>query len=180
MRLRRASHGNAPPLNCGVRPLRTPFTSMIRWETCRRDFEPDGALRDIYVQDTTIDDWRGVFDMLRRTYDLEFLVDSEPRALPTTVDEAFAIQVTASPILRFRVGGIVVISHFFIAEEIDFDIHPSEVTSQAVLDELLGFLRRVGDTVGRAVILTHESDGQHPFITYEPSRREFQYHEFTA
>lgn len=153
---------------------------MIRWETCRRDFEPEGALRDIYVRGATIEDWRAVFDMLRRTYDLEFLVDSDPRALPTTVDEAFAIQVTASPVLRFCVGGIVVISHFFIAEEIDFEIDPREVTSQASLDELLGFLRRVGDTVGKAVILTYESSEQRPFITYEPSRREFQYHEFTA
>ncbi len=118
--------------------------------------------------------------MLRRTYDLEFLVDSEPRALPTTVDEAFAIQVTASPILRFRVSGIVVISHFFRTDEIDFDLDPREVTSQAVLDELLGFLRRVGDTVGRTVILTYESDEQRPFITYEPSRREFKYHEYAA
>jgi hypothetical protein len=153
---------------------------MIRWEKCRRDFEPDGALRDIYIQGTTIEHWRTLFDMLRRDYDLEFQVDSTPHEIPTAVDEAFTIRDMASPMLRFRVGGIVVISHFFMTDEIAFDIDPREVTSQSVLDELLGFLRRVGDTVGRTVILTYESDEQHPFITYEPSRREFKYHEHTA
>jgi hypothetical protein len=56
---------------------------MIRWNTCRRDFEPDGALRDIYVHGTSIEGWRAVFDMLRRNYALEFLVDGTPREIPT-------------------------------------------------------------------------------------------------
>lgn len=153
---------------------------MISWETCRRDFEPDGALRDIYVHGTSIDHWRTLFDMLRRDYDLEFFVDSTGREIPIAVDEAFAIRDTASPMLRFRIGGIVIVCHFFTTDEIEFDVDPREVTSQAALDELLGFLRRVGDTVGRAVILTYESDERHPFISYEPSRREFEYREYAA
>ncbi len=153
---------------------------MIGWEKCRRDFEPDGALRDIYVHGTGIEHWRTLFDMLRHDYDLEFLVDSTPREIPTAVEEAFAIRNTATPMLRFRVGGIVVVCHFFTTVEIEFDIDPREVTSQAALDELLGFLRRVGDSVGRAVLLTYESGDQHPFISYEPSRREFEYHEYAG
>jgi hypothetical protein len=153
---------------------------MIRWDTCRREFEPDGALRDIYVHGTTIAHWRTLFDVLRATYTLEYSVDGTARPLPTIVDEAFTTRDTASPSLHFRVGGIVVACHFFTTAEIEFDISPREVTSQATLDELLGFLRLVGDTLGRAVIMSYESDERHPFITYEPSRREFQYHEVAA
>lgn len=153
---------------------------MIRWDTCRREFEPDGALRDIYVHDTTIEHWRTLFDVLRATYRLEYSVDGTSRPLPAIVDEAFTTRDTASPSLHFRVGGIVVACHFFTTTEIEFDISPREVTSQAALDELLGFLRLVGDTLGRAVIMSYESDEQHPFITYEPSTREFQYHEVAA
>jgi len=134
-------------------------------------------VRDVYVHGTSIEHWRTVFDMLRRTFDLEFLVDGAPLVIPATVDDAFAIRDTASPALRFRVGGIVVICHFFTTDAIEFDIDPGDVTSQASLDELLGFLRSVGDTVGRTVILTHEGDEQRPFISYEPSRKEFEYHE---
>jgi hypothetical protein len=42
---------------------------------------------------------------------------------------------------------------------------------------LLGFFRRVGDTLARTVILSYQSDEQHPFIIDEPSTKEFQYHE---
>jgi hypothetical protein len=90
-------------------------------------------------------------------------------------DEAFTIRDTASPTLRFRVvGRIVVLCPFFTSDEIEFDIDPREATSQAALDELLGFLRRVGDSVGRAVMLSYENDSQHPFISYEPGSRAFE------
>jgi hypothetical protein len=82
--------------------------------------------------------------------------------------------------VRIRVGTVMVVCHFFTTDEIEMDVDPREVTSQAELDELLGFLRLVGDTLGRAVILSHESDEEHPFISYEPGRREFQYHEIAA
>lgn len=153
---------------------------MIRWDACRREFEPDGALRDIYVYGTTIDHWRTLFDALRATYVLEYSVDGTARPLPTIVDETFTTRDTASPSLHFRVGGILVACHFFTTTEIEFDISPREVASQAALNELLGFLRLVGDTLGRMVIMSYESDGQHPFITYEPSKRGFQYHEVSA
>jgi hypothetical protein len=153
---------------------------MIRWDTCRREFEPDGTLRDIYVHSTTIEHWRTLFDALRATYALEYSIDSSARPLPAVVDEAFTTRDTASPSLRFLVGGIVVACHFFTTVEIEFDISPGEVTSQAALDELLGFLRLVGDTLGKAVGLSYEGHAQHPFITYEPSKREFQFHEVAA
>lgn len=153
---------------------------MIRWDTCRREFEPDGALRDIYIHGTTIEHWRTLFAALRATYALEYSVDATARALPAVVDEAFTTRDIANPSLNFQVGGIVVACHFFTTTEIEFDISPREVTSQAALDELLGFLRLVGDTLGRAVIMCYESDEQHPFITYEPSKKEFQYHRVVA
>ena len=78
--------------------------------------------------------------------------------------------------LRFRIGDIVVVCHFFTTTRLS-----STLTLERLLPRrrrgLLGFLRRVGDTVGRVVILTYENDEQHPFISYDPSRREFEYHE---
>ena len=97
---------------------------MIRWETCKRDFEPDGALRDIYVCGTAIDDWRALFEVLRTTFGLEYLLDGVSRPVPATVDEAFTIRDSASPTLNFAVGDIIVTCHFFVANEIEFDISP--------------------------------------------------------
>ena len=149
--------------------------SMIRWDTCRREFEPDGALRDIYVLDTTIKHWQILFDVLRATYTLEYSVDHTVRPVPATVEEVFNNRNTVSPLLKFHVGGILVACHFFTTTAIEFDICPRQVTSEVVLHELLGLLQLVGDTLGKAVIMSNEFDEQHPFITYEPSGKKFQY-----
>lgn len=148
---------------------------MICWDKCRRDFEPDGALRDIYVNGTSIEHWRTLFDVLRSTYELKYSVDGTMQPLPGSVDEVLTTRAIANPELLFRVGDIVVACHFFTTTEIEFDISPCEVTSQAALDALLGFLRLVGDSLGRTVIMSYENDEQHPFLCYEPSRKEFQY-----
>lgn len=152
--------------------------SMILWDTCRRDFEPDGALRDIYVQDTTVEHWCSLYNVLRATYRIEYSIDSTPQPLPASADEALEARSTSSPMVCFRIGSAMVNCHFFTTNEIEMDIDPREIASQTALDELLGFLRLVGDTLGRPVILSYENDEEHPFITYEPSRREFHYHEY--
>jgi hypothetical protein len=149
---------------------------MINWSTCQRDFEHDGGLRDLYVHNVTIEQWRAIYDLLRAKYCVDYSVDNESQPLPAGVDEAFAIRASASPALYFRVGGIRVGCHFFWDSEIEFDIDPSEVTSQSALDDLLGFMRLVGDTIGRTVTLTRENDEQHPFITYDPLRNDFDHH----
>ena len=148
----------------------------IRWETCGRNFEPDGVLRDIYVRETSSEDWRSVFAMLGREYELEFYVDGVARPVPTGVEEVFTIRKIANPLLRFAVRNVVVCCHFFDFEEIEFDIDPRDVRSQEALDSLLGFMRRVGDTVAKPVILTYENDREHPFISYDPGQRAFSEH----
>jgi hypothetical protein len=153
---------------------------MILWAFCKRNFEPDGALRDIYVHGTTIADWRSLFDVLHDQFSLRYSVDGEAFPFPMVVDEVFAIRETANPLLTFDIGGVVVACHFFVDSEIEFDISPREITSQAKLDDLLGFVQLVGKTLGKTVSLCYENDDQHPFITYEPSAQQFQYHEFMA
>jgi hypothetical protein len=153
---------------------------MIHWDTCRRDFEPDGALRDSYVHDTTVEHWRTLFDALRATCELGYSVDGTPCPLPTVVDETFTNRQIVNPSLSFYVGDINIACHFFTTDEIEFDISPRDVMSQAALDDLLAFMRLIGGTLERVVILTYENDGQHPFISFEPSTSEFRYNEATV
>jgi hypothetical protein len=146
---------------------------MISWDTCRDHFEPDGGLRDIFVRSTTIEDWRLHYQSLRATYPLEYFVDGQPQQPPATVDEALAARSTASPMLRFRVGGITIVCHFFTPDEIEMDLDPCEVSSPAAFDSLLTFLQFTGDKLGKSVTLCYEGDDEHPFITYQPSSGSF-------
>ena len=152
---------------------------MIRWETCKRAFSEfigEGSLRDIYVLDTTIEDWRTLFAQLQIRFKLSYVVDGTDRQLPLTVDEIFATREQACPTLSFLVGDIWVVTHFFTPDEIEFDIAARDVTSQASLDHLLGFLQLIGDTVRRTVLLTPENDERHPCITYNPVQGEFAFY----
>ncbi len=147
----------------------------ILWETCRQDFEPDGGLRDIYLYDTTMDCWRRLYVMLRAYYALEYFVDSQSHELPTSVDEAIATKLTSSPMLAVQVGAMKVHCHFFLTTEIEMDIDPRQVTSQAALDDLLAFLRRVGDTLSRPISMCYEGGPQYTFLTYEPAAGQFRH-----
>jgi hypothetical protein len=150
---------------------------MIPWDTCKEDFRWDGSLRDIYVTPASLTDWRTVYPVLRDYPDVEYSVDHIVQQPPATVEQVFAVRPLVGPMLRFRVGRTLVVFHFFSHDEIECDIDPREVVSQSDLDALLGFVRLLGDTVHRLVMLTPENGREHPIITYEPKSREFQYHE---
>lgn len=154
----------------------TPALEAISWEQCRADFEPDGALRDIYVLRANRELWAKLFDRLRGAYDLSFSVDGIVRTLPASVEEVFALRPAGSPLLNFDVGSIDVACHFFDPAQIEFDILPNQVRSQSDLNELLQFLTLVGNAVGDTVVLTPENRELEPIITYIPQTKSFLYH----
>jgi hypothetical protein len=151
---------------------------MISWDTCRQDFEWDGSWRDIYVTPATLDDWKAIFPLLRSQPDVEFMCESGAVSVPASLDESFFGD--ARPTLRFRVGGVLVVFHFFTPEEIECDIDPREITGQASLDAVLALMRQFGDLTHKRTVLTPENDSDHPIISYDPESREFEYHEVAA
>lgn len=146
---------------------------IVHWEQCRGDFEPDGALRDIYVVRASLAQWAKLFHRLRAAYQLEFSVDGAARTLPVSIEEVFALRPAGSPLLNFDVGSIDVACHFFETTQIEFDIVPSQVSCQSDLNELLGFLAFVGDVVDDVVILTAENQESAPIISYNPQAKAF-------
>jgi len=146
---------------------------MILWDTCKEDFRSDGSLRDIYITPCTLADWRVLYPVLRSYPNVEYSVDGVSQDPPDSVDQALAVRLSARPMLCFRVDGILVVFHFFSEDEIECDFVPNEITSQADLDALLAFVRRLGDTTRNRVVITPENDRERPFITYDPESREF-------
>jgi hypothetical protein len=137
-------------------------------------------LRDIYIAPATLADWRAIYPLLREFPSVEYSVDGVVEPPPATVEEAFAVRRSASPMLRFRVGRALVVFHFFSEEEIECDVVPHEITSQTDLDTLLGFIRQLGDSTRKRVVITPENGPEQPFISYEPESRKFEHHEVAA
>jgi hypothetical protein len=147
---------------------------MVAWSVYHQAFDWDGSLRDIYVQETTIEDWRVLFAALRQAYRLEYAVDGETRPLPQQVDEIFATTGDAACTLYLHTVGVLFASHFFTVDEIEFDIDPREVASQAALDAVTDFLQLIGDTLGKRVLLTEENAVDRVLITYDPVVARFE------
>lgn len=153
---------------------------MTLWESCRPHFEPEGALRDIYVHGTTKADWQRCYELML-TYQPEYSVDGQPMPLPPSADEVLAIRSTARPLLHFLAGKAAVACHFFADDEIEMDVDPRDIIgSPANFEGLLTFLQMLGDTLGKTVLLSYENDAQNPFLTYEPDGKLFRHHDSVA
>jgi hypothetical protein len=101
---------------------------MISWDTCKQDFEWDGSWRDIYITPASLDDWRAIFPFLRVQPEIEFLRESGAHRVPEAIDASFFSE--SRPTLRFRLGGVLVVFHFFTPDEIECDIDPRELPAR--------------------------------------------------
>lgn len=150
-------------LRCPSR--RSSIVNAIRWEDVRKDFAPDGALRDIYVENVSSADWERVLSFVVSEYGPpRFLVDGEPAPLPRTAQDVFELHGRCSTIMNFDVGGMDIACHFFGEDEIEFDLLPAEVDGPTRLTALLGFLRRLALLTSKPVLHTHENSKDAAFV----------------
>jgi hypothetical protein len=133
------------------------------WDACKWFFEPDGALRDVYVLSTTLRDWDLVMKDLREGPFSARFHDAEPSGWPSDLRTLFCAKRT----LSFRVGHLVFFCHFFNEDQIEFDFDPNGMLA-ADVDQLLGFVSHVGRLTRRTVLVTPENAIQHPVFRYEP------------
>ena len=110
--------------------------------------------------------------------EVEFLRESGAACVPDAIDASFFTE--SRPTLRFRLGGVLVVFHFFTPDEIECDIDLREVTGQTSLDAVLAFMQRLGDLTRKRAVLTPENAPHLPIISYDPESRDFQYHEVAA
>ena len=63
------------------------------WQDAKWIFDFDGSWRDIYVLDTTIEDWQRFLDMVRQgPWRFEWTVDGVPAPLPESAARCFEVR----------------------------------------------------------------------------------------
>jgi hypothetical protein len=129
-----------------------------QWKAFEAEFFQDGSLRDIYVLDTQLQDWRAAAEFINRQYKFEFTGPWQEANFPRDLKRLFATsQESGMTSLFLDVSGVRVTSHFFTIYEIEFDIDPAEVTDPFKLDRLFAFMKGLASAVGKDVILTPEN-----------------------
>ena len=151
----------------------------MNWQEVKAEFKYDGSLRDLYILDADMQTWQRALDWLRTSsYPLSYTIEKEQVELPADAGAIFSKRLEASPLLSVDVQGIRINSHFFIAEQIEFDIDPREVNNEAQFGHLCEFMQRLGQHLGQSVILTPETSGREEeevILRYSPIRDQFTY-----
>ncbi|MEV6053168.1 hypothetical protein [Streptomyces sp. NPDC052107] len=132
----------------------------LRWEDVSGwfDCEEMGALPDLRVPGTSAEDWQALLGLVvangRRH---EYLEGAAVRPLPRAAHVLGRPLGAECPQLRvWPVPGMLAVSRFLGAEEVDFDVDLREIQGQERLDLFCGFLRSVGRHLRRPVLMDPE------------------------
>lgn len=149
------------------------------WPQIKAEFEWDGSLRDLYVLDTDAILWQKALDFLRATgHPLTYLEDGAETDLPAEVAHIFRRRLEAGTLLSADVRGLRINCHFFTQEQIEFDIDPREISDEVWFGHPCEFIRGIGRSLARSVLLTPEMSGgeeEKIILRYLPASDEFQY-----
>ncbi|MFC5723093.1 hypothetical protein ACFP1Z_23270 [Streptomyces gamaensis] len=145
----------------------------LLWDDVRNFFDPDlmGALPDVCVENTSVEDWQAVFDLIRSSgWTWEYVEGSAAGPLPLAAEVLPRPDDAESVVLRvWPVPGVCV--HFWLmsAEEIDFDVDLRELQGQEGVDTLCRFLSTLGRRLNKMVAMTDEGGYGHPVLGFDPA-----------
>lgn len=128
---------------------------LMRYSDLADEFEVDGSLRDIYVLNTSVSDWNRLLNLTPSLGGFAYFRDAEKAPLPTDAKLIFE-DADHSHLLQFNLDGIIINTHFFVEDEIEFDLDPSDIISQPDLDLVLNFCVSIGRQIGRDIRITPE------------------------
>ena len=130
-----------------------------QWETFAGEFYRDGSFRDIYVFETTAEDWSRLGSFLvAEKYKIRFSGAWSNASFPDDVGQLFPSgPESALTVLTIDVSGVLVNCHFFSQEEIELDLDPAEVDGPSKLDAIFCLMRGLANALGKEVLLTPEN-----------------------
>ncbi|MCK8143228.1 hypothetical protein MW871_15160 [Flavobacterium sp. I-SCBP12n] len=147
------------------------------WEEIKWIFEPDGTLRDIYVQNVNIEDWKILIDYLNENHILKYGPYHEIKIV-SRIEKDYLIQlltdVTGEMELKtvgIIIDDIIINTHFFTVNEIEFDIEPKEINSENNFEKVLSFMNEISRILNKQLILTGENQINFPLVTVEYSKK---------
>jgi len=145
-----------------IRP--TPVEPIDLWER-------DGSLRDVYVLNTTLDDW-AVFLEVAAQYGYRYSHDGQDQPLPTP--EIIFAGHDRARVLHLKVGRATVNCHFFVPSEIELDLDPREILEDADHFAILQFLETLSLATKKKLLLTAENCPDIRYLSYDPATEDWQ------
>ena len=144
------------------------------WENIKWIFKPDGSLRDIYVQNTSLNDWGNLIDLLNSEYSLNYFSENKidkDKVYKYLEDETGEVECST---VSIELEKIKINCHFFMIEQIEFDIEPNEIKTQSDFEKILSFMTNVSSTLKKQITLTGENEATFPLIKINAEENVFK------
>ncbi len=134
------------------------------WENIKWIFKSDWTLRDIYVQNTSKEDWGKLIDLLNSEYEIKYF--SENKINKEKVYQYFADETgeVESSTITIQLENIKINCHYFFIEQIEFNIAPSEIKTDLDFKKILSFMRKISTVLKKQITLTAENEPKFPLI----------------
>jgi hypothetical protein len=133
-------------------------------------FENDGSYRDIYVHNSELRDWETIIELLRNNYKCRLLKDGVEINFETyDAARIFRERGNFGFTLSVDFKGVIINSHFFEEDAIEFDIYPKEIGSS--LEKrmtVFEFMQFVAISINRSVSITPENSPTLPYLEISP------------
>ncbi len=132
--------------------------TMKQWNCIKSEFETDGSLRDIYVEDIDISIWNSFITEVKGSeYKIEFFHGDVEKDLPDDLNTVKDMQQTNPTTLYiWLTENIQLNCHFFVETEIELDVSPHDIQCERSYFQLVNFLEWLALLSSREVKLTHE------------------------
>lgn len=146
------------------------------WNDIKWIFEKDGALRDIYVQEVSANDWGKIIDLINKNYEVYFGETGESKN-NQKIDKKYIIEYLTdqngekvSKSASIVVDQIRLNCHFFLKDQIEFDIDPKEINSIEDFELIENFMLEISKTTYNQVTLTDENRPDFPLIKIDVNK----------
>ncbi len=132
---------------------------MERWGDIKSEFDVDGSLRDIYVENTTENQWNHFINEISSSnFQITFTHGGVTKKLPNNFQDIKKLQEENPTTLAILLdNNILVHCHFFIISEIELDITPEHINDENGYNAMLSFINWLSSILDHIVILTHEN-----------------------
>lgn len=148
------------------RTRRRTVTTTLRYEDVADGLVWDGALREVYLVETTMDEWQSVMAaLLAGPWPIELSTGHTARPSSDALDLRSIFDAEETSLMSVDVAGAIFNCHFFSKKEIEFDVWPTEVTAEN-FDEVLSFLRLLGNAARRNVLFGDEGSAAAGWFGY--------------
>ncbi len=133
-------------------------TNMKLWSDIKHEFETDGSLRDIYVEDIDSAVWNKFIGEVKRSgYKFEFSHGDVEKEFPCDLNAIKSMQQTDPTTLYIWVTDNIQLNcHFFVETEIELDVSPHDIQTESAYIQLVTFLEWLATVTKNEVKLTHE------------------------